>query len=92
MKFRIFITALVLILLIFSGSIYRMIQGPVESEIAVNQLKDSVIDYAISREVARNELILKAVNIFWLMCLLILWGGPISQLLKGIKNEKQDNN
>jgi len=92
-KLRIILSIFLILLMFMASSIYKHVQGPIESEIAVGQLNDSVSAYALSRAIARDELILVALRLICIGLLIIIWLGVVIQKAKGaLQNEKVDIN
>lgn len=73
MKIRIVLSVFILISLFTTSTIYEHVKGPIESEIAINQLSDSKTSYALSRAVARDNLILKCARFILVGMLLLIW-------------------
>jgi len=73
----------------FMPIIYETVQGPIESQIAVNQLKDNVVDYSIARAVATSNLILNIIYFVLISLLFVIWTNPIISILK--KKEEREN-
>jgi len=73
MKLRIALTVLVLILLLCCNVVYNNMQGPIEASIAVNQIEDSNVTYAVSQKVAEGKLPF-VWNYGGIILLCFLWG------------------
>ena len=92
MKIKIILTVLLLGILFLLPSVYHAFQGPIESEIAVRQLNDSVIDYAVSREISINYLLLRGCQFFIIFLMVTLWGRVLFNFLKKEYYSEKDIN
>lgn len=77
-------TLFLLLLLFFAPTVYESFKGPLEAEIAVQQLTDSIVNYSISREIASREFILKTFFLLANSVLLVIWG---TYFLKKIRKD-----
>ena len=72
MKKRVILTVLVLAINFIAMTMFTTVRGPVEAEIAVQQLNDSVISYSVSRAIAEGGLRKIIVLVFGLT-LMVIW-------------------
>jgi len=91
MKTKIIVSIIILILMLFSNSIYEEIQGPIESQIAVQQLEDSTLTYSLSRAIATKSLIINSINLMGFLIILFIWIKPIITFFKKDKKDEKIN-
>lgn len=82
MKLRIILTIIILCILIATPSIYNAIQGPIEGEIAVRQLEDSIVEYSMSRSIIVSNLIPNIIYVVLMGFLVLIWISPIVKFIK----------
>jgi len=71
-KWRLIMTVIIILLCWNAILIYRVIQGPIESEIAVKQLEDSNLIYASSRAIV-IQIIPRIISSIAILALFIIW-------------------
>ena len=86
-KARMIFTIIVAVLWITTIQVYNATQGPIEAEIAVKQLNDSNVDYAVGRAAALHT-IPRLINWAGFILVLLTWGPYVVKL--GRYNSVQD--
>ena len=71
-KWRIILTIIILISYYLISSIYGTASGPIEAEIAAEQVKDDNIDYTVAKGVSKGA-IPKTIFMFSIAVLGIIW-------------------
>lgn len=89
MKWRLMLTALILVYCVGFTMVYQVVQGPVEAKLAVAQLEDSAVTYAGSRALAKGGLVPLTLGIGALMTL-VVWAGPLQREWRKICKELRE--
>lgn len=79
MKNRLITTILIVLCYLFAINYYEIVRSSVEATIAVNQLEDSINQYAISRNLATTDTISSFINYLSIFLLLLTWASPIKK-------------
>lgn len=81
-KFK--LTVIAMAIWTFIVYLYHFIQGPLESKIAVNQLDDSVISYALSQNLSQGSM-LTWVAVLFIIIIALIWIPPMMHHKQGEK-------
>jgi hypothetical protein len=85
MKKRISLTVIAIFCYFGATNYYEIVRGSIESNIAVHQLKDSINQYSISRNLATSDAIPDLIDYLSLFLLLLIWVSPIKKGLLVMK-------
>lgn len=81
LDFKIILTCVLIISIGIGGTIYKYAQGPLEAEIAIKQLEDSVGSYTWSRVFSSEDNLLLFFRVFMGFLILLVWSRDILTLI-----------